>query len=175
MSAKEEATGMDILREIANISGKSGLYKVLKPSRAGVIVESLNEKKEKLMIGPTARISVLKDVSVFTDGGDQDSVPLGDVFLRIDNKYQGNINLDIKTSSDKDLIEFLADVLPDFDRSKVYVSDIKKIVSWYTILKTHVSEAFAATEEEVIEAVVVEEEATEEAKPAKAEKKTKKK
>lgn len=175
MSAKEEATGMDILREIANISGKSGLYKVLKPSRAGVIVESLNEKKEKLMIGPTARISVLKDVSVFTDGGDQDSVPLGEVFLRIDKKYQGNVNLDIKTSSDKDLIEFLADVLPDFDRSKVYVSDIKKIVSWYTILKTHVSDAFVATEEEVTEAVVVEEEATEEAKPAKAEKKTKKK
>lgn len=174
MSGKEEATGMDILREIANISGKSGLYKVLKPSRAGVIVESLNEKKEKLMIGPTARISVLKDVSVFTDGGDQDSVPLGDVFLSIDKKYQGNINLDTKTSSDKDLIEFLADVLPDFDRSKVYVSDIKKIVSWYSLLKAHVPSAFTASEAAEEEVVAVAEEA-EEAKPAKAEKKTKKK
>jgi hypothetical protein len=147
----------------------------LKPSRAGVIVESLNEKKEKLMIGPTARISILKDVSVFTDGGDQDSVPLGDVFLKIDEKYQGNINLDIKTSSDKDLIEFLAGVLPDFDRSKVYVSDIKKIISWYSILKTYVSEAFADVQESKQEEVVAEEVAAEEAKPAKAEKKTKKK
>jgi hypothetical protein len=175
MSAKEEATGMDILKEIANISGKSGLFKVLKPSRAGVIVESLNEKREKLMIGPTARISVLKDVSVFTDGGDQDSVPLGDVFLRIDEKHQGSINLDVKTSSDKDLIEFLAAVLPDFDRSKVYVSDIKKIISWYSILKTYTPDAFTTVVEEEVNEEVVVEEIAEEAKLAKAEKKTKKK
>lgn len=177
MSVKEETKGMDILKEIANISGKSGLYKVLKPSRAGVIVESLNEKREKLMIGPTARISVLKDVSVFTEG-EQDSVPLGDVFLKINEKHGKSVGLDTKTSSDKELIEFLVDVLPDFDRSKVYVSDIKKIINWYEILNSYLPEAFesaTATEEVVASEEENKAEATEESKPAKAEKKTKKK
>jgi hypothetical protein len=175
MSAKEEIKGMDILKEIANISGKSGLYKVLKPSRAGVIVESLNEKKEKLMIGPSARISVLKDVSVFTEG-EQDSIPLGDLFLRIHEKFGASIDLDVKTASDKDLVEFLNEVLPDFDRSKVYVSDIKKIVSWYAILKAHTPDAFESKEDELAEdEVVVATEIEQDVKPAKAEKKSKKK
>jgi hypothetical protein len=138
---------MDLLKEIANVSGKSGLYRILKPSRAGVIVESLNEKREKTMIGPTARVSVLKDVSVFTEG-EQDSVPLADVFMQIREKNGATVELDTKTASDKDLVEFLDGILPDFDRSRVYVSDIKKIINWYNLLAQYAPEAFESTPEE---------------------------
>ncbi len=127
---------MEILKEIANVSGKSGLYRILKPSRAGVIVESLDGKGEKTMIGASARVSVLKDVSIFTEG-EQDSIPLADVFLRIKKKHGEKVNIDLKQASDKDLIEFLDEVLPEFDRSRVYVSDIKKIIQWYNTLSAH--------------------------------------
>ncbi|WP_246440199.1 DUF5606 domain-containing protein [Rhabdobacter roseus] len=144
---------MELLKEIANISGKSGLYRIMKPSRSGVIVESLNEKKEKTMIGPTARVSVLKDVSVFTEG-EQDSVPLADIFLRIREQHGELVELDTKTASDKDLTEFLDGILPDFDRSRVYVSDIKKIIIWYNLLSQYAPAAFAeaAPEEPAAEA-----------------------
>ena len=56
---------MELLKEIANFSGKSGLYRILKPGRGGVIVESLDGKREKSMIGASARVSVLKDISIF--------------------------------------------------------------------------------------------------------------
>jgi hypothetical protein len=125
---------MDLLKEIANVSGKSGLFRILKQSRAGVIVESLDDKHEKTLIGPTARVSVLKDVSIFTDG-EQESVALGDVFLKIREVHREEVTLQIKLASDKELIEFLNKILPDFDRSKVYVSDIKKIITWYNLLK----------------------------------------
>lgn len=158
MSEQVESTGMDLLKEIANVSGKSGLYRILKPSRAGVIVESLDEKHEKTLIGPTARVSVLKDVSIFTEG-EEESIPLADVFLKIREAHGEEITLQVKTSSDKDLIEFLNKILPEFDRSKVYVSDIKKIITWYNLLSKYTPELFVAqaeeadTEEESAEAV----------------------
>ncbi|MCF0072550.1 DUF5606 domain-containing protein [Dyadobacter sp. CY261] len=145
MSEKVESTGMDLLKEVANVSGKPGLFRILKPSRAGVIVESLDEKREKTLIGPTARVSVLKDVSIFTDGAEE-SVALSDVFLKILEIHGEEVELPVKTASDKELIEFLAEVLPDFDRSKVYVSDIKKIITWYNLLSKHLPEAFVASE-----------------------------
>lgn len=147
MSEKVESTGMDLLKEVANVSGKPGLFRILKPSRAGVIVESLDEKREKTLIGPTARVSVLKDVSIFTDGAEE-SVALSDVFLKIREIHGEEVTLSVKTSSDKELIEFLAEVLPEFDRSKVYVSDIKKVITWYNLLSKYTPEAFEVTEGE---------------------------
>jgi hypothetical protein len=159
MSEKVESTGMELLKEIANVSGKGGLFRILKPSRAGVIVESLDEKHEKSLIGPTARVSVLKDVSIFTDG-EEESAPLADVFLKIREVHGEQIALQIKSSSDKDLIEFLNEILPDFDRARVYVSDIKKVITWYNLLSKYVPELFVAAAEEVSE---VKEETTVEA------------
>ncbi len=135
---------MEVLKEIANVAGKSGLYRILKPSRAGVIVESLDGKKEKSMIGPTARVSVLKDVSIFTNGA-QESVPLAEVFVKIREIHGEQVALSLKDASDKDLIEFLDEVLPDFDRERVYVSDIKKIITWYNVISENFPEAFGAT------------------------------
>lgn len=148
MSEKVESTGMELLKEIANVSGKGGLFRILKPSRAGVIVESLDEKHEKSLIGPTARVSVLKDVSIFTDG-EEESAPLADVFLKIREVHGEQIAVQIKSASDKDLIEFLNEILPDFDRSRVYVSDIKKVITWYNLLSKYVPELFVAAAEEV--------------------------
>ncbi|MCE7042225.1 DUF5606 domain-containing protein [Dyadobacter sp. CY312] len=150
MSDKIETNGMDLLKEIANVSGKGGLFRILKPSRAGVIVESLDEKREKTLIGPTARVSVLKDVSIFTDG-EEESVPLADVFLKIREIHGEQVSIDLKASSDKDLIEFLNKILPDFDRSKVYISDIKKIITWYNLLSKYTPELFVSSTPEVAE------------------------
>ena len=177
MSEKVESTGMDLLKEVANVSGKPGLFRILKPSRAGVIVESLDEKREKTLIGPTARVSVLKDVSIFTDGAEE-SVALSDVFLKIREIHGEEVTLSVKTSSDKELIEFLAEVLPEFDRSKVYVADIKKLVTWYNLLSKYIPEAFVAGEAETAAEPVAEADAavaaSEEAKEAPAKKAPKK-
>jgi hypothetical protein len=136
---------MEILKEIANVSGKSGLYRILKPSRSGVIVESLDGKKEKTMIGASARVSVLKDVSIFVEGA-QDSVPLSQVFMKIKSIYNEKVTISLKESSDKDLVEFLDQVLPEFDRERVYVSDIKKIISWYNTIVENYPDAFVEEE-----------------------------
>jgi hypothetical protein len=143
---------MELLKDIANISGKSGLYKILKPTRAGVIVEGIDDKKTKEMVGANARVSVLKDISIFTEDVNH-SVALSDLFLKIRETNGETIELDTKNATNNQLFDFLASALPDFDREKVYPSDIRKMISWYNILSKHTPEIFEPQETEKEEEV----------------------
>ncbi|MFN8348911.1 MAG: DUF5606 domain-containing protein [Spirosomataceae bacterium] len=131
---------MELLKEIANFSGKSGLYRILKPGRGGVIVESLDGKREKSMMGASARVSVLKDISIFM-ADDEKATPLSTVLMNIHSKYQGQ-SLDVKAMSDYQLVDFMGEVLPGYDTDKVYLSDIRKLITWYNILTAQVPEIF---------------------------------
>lgn len=131
---------MEALKQIANIAGYSGLYRILKPSRAGVIVESLDDKKEKTMMGPSARVSVLHDISIYVDTA-EGSIPLGDVLRAINAKFGETLMVDPK-GANTELASFMADVVPDYDRERVRASDIKKLVVWYGILRKFAPEIF---------------------------------
>ncbi|QJD77344.1 DUF5606 family protein [Spirosoma rhododendri] len=133
---------MEALKQIANIAGQSGLYRILKPSRNGVIVETLDDKKTKTMMGPTARVSVLNDISIYVDTEEQ-SVPLADVLLAVNEKYGENLTADPKGSNDE-LADFMATVVPDYDRDRVRPADIKKLIVWYGLLRQHAPEIFEA-------------------------------
>lgn len=123
------------LKEIAAISGKPGLFKVIKPTRSGVIVESLDEKKIKTVVGTSHRVSVLKEVSIYTTDK-EGSIALEQVLHRMYEKFKENLPLDAK-STERDLILFIEEIVPDYDKKKVYPSDIKKLVLWYHLLLKH--------------------------------------
>ena len=131
---------MEALKQIASIAGYSGLYRILKPSRNGVIVESLDDKKAKTIMCPTARVSVLNDISIYVDA-EEKSKPLGDVLLAVNEKYGESLLVDPKGSNDE-LAEFMASVVPDYDRDRVRPADIKKLIVWYGILRQYAPEAF---------------------------------
>ncbi|GAB3764304.1 DUF5606 family protein [Spirosoma pomorum] len=138
---------MEALKQIANVAGYSGLYRILKPGRAGVIVESLDDKKAKTMMGPTARVSVLNDISIYVDDNDEQSIPLSEVLLAISEKYGDNLTADPKGSNDE-LAEFMASVVPSYDRERVRPTDIKKLITWHSILRQYAPEVFETTTEE---------------------------
>ncbi len=146
---------MELLRDIAHISGKSGLYKILKPGRGGVIVESLDEKKQKEMVSSNARVSVLKDISIYTEDPNK-STPLGDIFLKTRELNGEKVEFDFKTASNNQIFDLFATITPDFDRSKVYPADIKKIINWYNILSVSMPEIFVPAVVETVEEVAVE-------------------
>lgn len=135
---------MDLLNEVAHISGKSGLYKVLKPTRTGVIVETLDAAKQKSVVGGQTRISVLKDISLYLDNHQDSTLPLADLFLQIHAKFNGVLPIEAKKASDAELFSTLATVVPNYDTDRVFASDIKKILSWYLILVTNTPELFPA-------------------------------
>ncbi|GAB3027628.1 DUF5606 family protein [Spirosoma pulveris] len=148
---------MEPLKQIANVAGYSGLYRILKPGRAGVIVESLDEKKAKTMMGPTARVSVLSDISIYVDDdSEEQSISLGQVLLAINEKYGETLAVDPK-GSNNELADFMASVVPTYDRERVRTADIKKLITWYSILRQFAPEVFDVAADAPAEETTVEE------------------
>lgn len=117
------------LKKILAISGYPGLFMHLTEGRSGIIVESLTDKK-RMNAPASLRISTLDDIAVFTE---KDEVKLEEIFEKIHKHENGGTSIDPKSDKSK-LIEYFAGILPDYDRDRVYVSDMKKIISWYNIL-----------------------------------------
>ncbi len=132
-------------KELATVSGKSGLYKVLKPTRSGVILESLDEKKSKLVAGMAQRVSILSDISIYTLT-EEGAEPLESVMKKIESEFQGDLGLD-SNPDDAELRAFMKHVLPEVDESRVYTSDIKKLISWYKLVREQAPELLQETEE----------------------------
>ena len=118
--------------EIAALSGKGGLFKVINPTRAGVILESLDGSKKRMIAGTSAKVSVLSEISIYILD-EAESVPLLEVFRVIHKTYAGEIGLD-KKSDPEELKSFFKSILPNYDVGRVYVSDIKKVITWYQSL-----------------------------------------
>ena len=134
--------------EIASIAGKGGLFHVLKPTRSGVIVETLDDQQKKLVIGANNRVSILKEVSIYTTDA-EGSVPLEEVMLKIHEEFSGDPGVD--TSDNEELKAFLKHIVPNYDTERVYVSDMKKLVSWYKLLVAHAPEVLTKQEEKLEE------------------------
>lgn len=137
-----------MLKTILSISGKSGLYKLVSQGKNMLIVESLADKKRMPAYGTDKMIS-LGDIAMYTDDED---VPLQEVFLSIKKKENGQpININIKTATPDELRKYMGEVLPTFDRDRVHLSDIKKLISWYNLLVANNLTDFEPAEEETAE------------------------
>ena len=154
---------MDLSRVIA-ISGKPGLYRLVSQTRGGFVVEDL-EKGKKISIASNYNVSLLDNVAIY---GVSQEFPLAEVFFRIYKKENGGETIDYKTSG-ADLRKYMEEVLPEYDDSRVYDYDLKKLFQWYNILDKNgllnidlaaVEAAMAAQQAQ--EAPVAEVEATEE-------------
>ncbi len=117
------------LREILAISGQPGLYKYVAQSTRGVIVESLIDGK-RMNAASNAKVSTLTEISMFTEGED---IALADVFTKIYEYTNGEAAISHKETNERIKAEF-ANVLPEYDRDRVHVSDMKKCFAWFNIL-----------------------------------------
>ncbi len=117
------------LNEILAISGQPGLYRYVAQSTRGVIVESLVDGR-RMNAAANAKVSALTEISMFTEG---DDIPLAEVFTRIYAHTGGEEAISHKETPEK-LKAAFAEVLPEYDRDRVHVSDIKKCFSWFNIL-----------------------------------------
>ena len=118
--------------EIAALSGKGGLFKVISPTKSGVILESLDGSKKRMIAGVSTKVSVFSEISIYVMD-ETESVPLQEVFKAIHKTYAGEVGLD-KKSDPEELKSFFKSILPNYDVDRVYVSDIKKVITWYQIL-----------------------------------------
>ena len=133
-----------MLKEILAVSGKPGLYRLVSKGTNLLIIESLTDKK-RIPAYTRDKIVSLNDISLFTDEGD---VSLPDVLTKIKEKEDGKvIAIDTSKANTDELRAYLAEVLPTFDRERVYPSDIRKLLKWYDLLITNGFTDFSKKEE----------------------------
>lgn len=150
------------VEKVLAISGKPGLYELKLQTRAGFLAQSLVDGK-KITVGLKSNVSLLSEISIYTETGE---VKLFEVFSRIAQKENNGQAISHK-SDNQEVENYFSEVLPDFDRDRVYHSDIKKVLNWYNILN-NAGVRFQLKDEVAKEETVVEDaEVVEEAPKAK--------
>lgn len=126
------------LKELASVAGKGGLFRIVKPGKTTVLLESLDEAKTKLVASTSDRLSLLEEISIYTTTK-KGTAPLGDVLRKIKQDFGTDTGVDA-TSDATELKAFMKSILPEFDEARVYTSDIKKLVKWYGLILQYAPE-----------------------------------
>ncbi|MGB0788058.1 MAG: DUF5606 domain-containing protein [Marinirhabdus sp.] len=117
------------LDKILSIAGKPGLYKLKTETRNGFVAKSLLDGKTTT-VSTRHNVSLLSEISIYTLS---EEVPLREILQKMAKKENGNGAIDHKVPK-KELEAYFLSILPDYDKDRVYASNIKKVVQWYNIL-----------------------------------------
>lgn len=131
-----------MLREILSITGKPGLFKIVTPGKRTLVVEDMVSKK-RFPLSQRDRVVCLGDIAMYTEGED---LPLGEILDRLYAVEEGKA-IDVKPMDNDALREEFAKAVEDFDRERVYPTDIKKLFNWYNLLIAQGFDKFTDDEE----------------------------
>lgn len=122
-----------MLKTILAISGKPGLYRLVSRGTRNLIVETVDEQKKRMPAFSADKVVSLADISIYTD--DDSEVSLASVFESIKKNYNAaTVDLSPKKATQEDIISFFEAALPNYDRDRVRVSDMRKVLAWYNLL-----------------------------------------
>ena len=135
-----------MLQKILAISGKPGLYKLLSRGNRCLIVETLDDKKKRMPAQGSDKVISLNDIAMYTD---EEEVPLWQVLENVKAKCEDKpCDIDCKKATNDELAAFFAEVLPNYDRERVYMTHVRKLIQWYNILVGAGLTDFAPEEDE---------------------------
>lgn len=117
------------IRALVSVTGKPGLFKLIGQNKGGFILETLDDKKIKSNVNlSTTKMATLEDITIY---GEEEEIRLIDVFEAMKEKGGDTPNL----KDGQALRDYFREVAPGHDESRVYASDMKKVISWYNIIK----------------------------------------
>lgn len=119
------------LDQLVAVSGMQGIYRIAANRNNGLIVEDLSTGKKRFASARKHQFTPLESIAIFTDDGD--SIELKYVFRNMLQQLEDNPPVDPNAQPD-DLHEYFAEVLPTYDRDRVFTGDIKKIIKWFNYL-----------------------------------------
>lgn len=122
-----------MLRTILAISGKPGLYKLVSRGNRSLIVETVDSQKKRIPAFSSEQVVSLADISIYTD--DDAEIALTKVFENIKKNHDGKVvEISAKKADKEEIIGFFEESLPNYDRDRVRVSDMRKVLAWYNLL-----------------------------------------
>ncbi len=129
------------IKKIVTISGESGLFKALTTTQQAIVVEGLDEhKKRSVRQIQRYSISTLDDIGIYTTG-EEDSIPLATVFWRLYAEFGEMVGTELHDTAEKRKA-LMKRIVPDYDKDRVYESNIKKIIRWYNTLVEYAPDLF---------------------------------
>ena len=128
-AGQEQEEKQSYLKDLMAISGHGGLFKFVSQARNGIIVESI-ETGKRMNAFSTMKVSALEDIAIYAE---EKEIPLEEVLISIHGYEQGGEAISPKSDPDE-LKDYFSAILPGYDRERVYVSDIKKVLTWYNLL-----------------------------------------
>ena len=135
-----------MLQTVLAIAGKPGLYRLVSRGNKNLIVESLDAAKKRTPIFGADKVISLADIAMYTDNGE---VPLAEVLQKVADKESAKeASLNPKKASNEELQNYFAEILPDYDRERVYMTEIKKLLTWYNLLVNAGITVFVEKEQE---------------------------
>ena len=118
------------LKGIVAVTGRPGLFKIISRGNNTIIVENLYDKK-RIPITARQQVNSLEEIGIYTI---EETVPHADIFNIIAKKEDYSESISHKLDN-KELKEYFTEILPNYDKDRVYMSDIKKVILWYNILQ----------------------------------------
>lgn len=115
---------------IFTVPGKPGLYKLISQGKTSSVMESLVDHK-RTPIFTLDRVSSLAEIAIYTYDGE---ISLADVFRNIYKKEDGGKCMSHNEKGET-IRAYFEEVLPNFEKERVYDSNIRKVLQWYNILK----------------------------------------
>jgi hypothetical protein len=121
------------LEKLVAISGRSGLFRMTSNRANGLIVEDLDNGKRFFVSARLHQFTPLASISIYTDT-EEETVELKQVFKRMADNMETTPPLDAKAEGNE-LRSYFEKIMPEHDREKVLISDIKKLIKWFGFLK----------------------------------------
>ncbi len=119
------------LEQLIAVSGLSGIYRMAANRSNGLIIEDVQSGKRRFASSRKHQFTPLESISIFTDDGD--SMELKKVFRNMKQQQEDNPPPAASAKSEE-LHEYFAEVLPTYDRDRVFNGDIKKVIKWFNYL-----------------------------------------
>ena len=120
------------LENLIAVSGLPGLYRLAANRSNGLIIEEIKTGKRRFASARKHQFTPLESIAIYTDDGE--STELKNVFRNMHDQIDDNPPVGTSSSSEE-LHDYFADVLPNYDKDRVFTGDIKKVIKWFNYLK----------------------------------------
>lgn len=133
------------LDKLIAVSGLPGIYRVAVAKNNGLILEDLDSGKKKFASSRKHQFSPLESIAIFTDDGD--SIELKNVFRNMMDQMEDRPPVSASAKREE-LLDYFEDILPNYDKDRVFPGDIKKVIKWFSFLNVRGLLSIDNTDEE---------------------------
>lgn len=120
------------LKDLMAVSAMPGLHKMIGSRKNGLIVENLETGKRAFAPSRNHQFTPLESIAIYTD---DDATPLSEVFNTMHEKAETLPAGEVKVEDAEALRSYFVEILPAYDRDRVHLSDMRKVIRWYELLR----------------------------------------